>query len=329
MKTFKTGSNEFPDSISLGGRDKARYREYFTPIESLKTSIFVYFGNFIFNIFNYFKNRTCFEKVFAFTLAETLIVMGVIGVVAAITIPNMSRDTNNVEKVAKFKKLYNEISNAHEQAVVAYGPIEEWFKSSDNKWTMSQKYISRLTEFIKATKICTSDEAVDVDCMTSRMKMQLRGVESSSVDIRSAILASGASIGLQITSYACNDLYYDSLGLYTVEDNKPISCGSIYLDIDGPKKGKNTWGIDLFSFGVTKEGIKPAKFSSKFLTKEFTGRCTYGNTGGGACGQWILDNDNMDYLMAKDRSTADKSRTCPNGKKLGYNANLGEVRSCK
>ena len=39
------------------------------------------------------------KKLIAFTLAETLIVMGAIGVVAALTIPNMSRDTGNVEKL--------------------------------------------------------------------------------------------------------------------------------------------------------------------------------------------------------------------------------------
>ena len=37
----------------------------------------------------------------AFTLAETLIVMGIIGVVAALTIPNMNKNTNNTENVVK------------------------------------------------------------------------------------------------------------------------------------------------------------------------------------------------------------------------------------
>lgn len=44
------------------------------------------------------------KKLFAFTLAETLIVMGIIGVVAALTLPNLNDSTNNKEKVAKVKK---------------------------------------------------------------------------------------------------------------------------------------------------------------------------------------------------------------------------------
>lgn len=44
------------------------------------------------------------DKYIAFTLAETLIVMGIIGVVAALTIPNLNSSTADKEKVAKVKK---------------------------------------------------------------------------------------------------------------------------------------------------------------------------------------------------------------------------------
>lgn len=43
-------------------------------------------------------------KKIAFTLAETLIVMGIIGVVAALTIPNLNSSTADKEKVAKVKR---------------------------------------------------------------------------------------------------------------------------------------------------------------------------------------------------------------------------------
>lgn len=44
------------------------------------------------------------KKLLAFTLAETLIVMGIIGVIAALTIPNLNQSTGNREKIAKVKK---------------------------------------------------------------------------------------------------------------------------------------------------------------------------------------------------------------------------------
>ena len=44
-------------------------------------------------------------KKIAFTLAETLIVMGIIGFVAALTIPNLNSSTADKVQFAKVKKI--------------------------------------------------------------------------------------------------------------------------------------------------------------------------------------------------------------------------------
>ena len=46
------------------------------------------------------------KKTLAFTLAEVLVVMGIIGVVAAITIPTLNNTTNEKEIVAKVNKSF-------------------------------------------------------------------------------------------------------------------------------------------------------------------------------------------------------------------------------
>ena len=46
------------------------------------------------------KNINLLVETIAFTLAETLVVMGIIGVVAALTIPNLNQSTGDREKVA-------------------------------------------------------------------------------------------------------------------------------------------------------------------------------------------------------------------------------------
>ena len=63
----------------------------------------------------------------AFTLAETLIVMGIIGVVAALTLPNLNSSTGDKEKVAKVKKIYQNLNDAFGRAQAVYGPYNEWF----------------------------------------------------------------------------------------------------------------------------------------------------------------------------------------------------------
>ncbi|MBQ3312067.1 type II secretion system protein, partial [bacterium] len=115
MKKFKmvqTGSQTaFPVG---GGGGKARCSKAFYLFKSLKT--------FVCNLFKgersgvnrgegcQFTHNSSLSTVhsLAFTLAETLIVMGIIGVVAALTIPNVNKNTNHARQVTKFKKTYAE-----------------------------------------------------------------------------------------------------------------------------------------------------------------------------------------------------------------------------
>ena len=54
-----------------------------------------------------FKNYFI-KKISAFTLAEVLITLGIIGVVAAMTLPSLVNEHNNKQYVVAFKKLYFE-----------------------------------------------------------------------------------------------------------------------------------------------------------------------------------------------------------------------------
>ncbi|MBQ3310587.1 type II secretion system protein, partial [bacterium] len=192
----------------------------------------------------------------AFTLAETLIVMGIIGVVAALTIPNMNKNTNNTENVVKLKKFYTEIQNAHELAITTYGPIDTWFVNDTNNVNRAKRYLDRITEFLKTTKLCRDSAN---NCMTSGSSKFLKGGNLASYPNPSAILNDGISIYLGWFKYPnCNGN----------EEGYSTECGYIVVDIDGPKKGKFTWGIDLFQFSITKKGIEPDGGSSEFWTDD-------------------------------------------------------------
>lgn len=64
------------------------------------------------------------KKSLAFTLAEVLVVIGIIGVISALTIPNLNQNTGEKEKVAKVKKAYATINEAVARAEAEYGPIK-------------------------------------------------------------------------------------------------------------------------------------------------------------------------------------------------------------
>ena len=98
------------------------------------------------------------KKLVAFTLAETLIVMGIIGVVGVLVIPNVNKNTGDAEKVAKFKAVYTELSQAHKMAEAKYGPVETWFNDdsscANNSVCLKARYFNRITEFMKLQKNC-------------------------------------------------------------------------------------------------------------------------------------------------------------------------------
>ena len=101
----------------------------------------------MFKIFSYNSSK-------AFTLAETLIVMGIIGVVAALTLPNLNQSTNNKEKVVKVKKIYQNLNDAFGRATVVYGPYDAWFINDSNATAQCTRFGERMTEFMKLSKNC-------------------------------------------------------------------------------------------------------------------------------------------------------------------------------
>ncbi len=95
-----------------------------------------------------------FRKAFAFTLAETLIVMGIIGVVAALTIPNLNSSTADKEKVAKVMKVYSNLKDAFGRTEAVYGSVDEWFSGDANATAQATRAGERLSEFLKVSKNC-------------------------------------------------------------------------------------------------------------------------------------------------------------------------------
>ena len=260
---------------------------------------------------------------FAFTLAETLIVMGIIGVVAALTIPNVNKNTGRAEAVAKVKKIYAELNEAHSRATAVYGPIEKWsggdmtgIGPSENSKGI-KRYYDRITEFMKIQKSCR-----DSSDITGCMDVSYKDIYGSSYtpnydDAQSyvrAITSGGWSFSIASYSSSCKGSGYGYSN----------SCGNIYVDIDGPNKGKNTRGIDVFEFLITKNGIQP------FGSGEYwTDSGNYGHnvhqcfTYGTYCTEWVIRNGNMDYLDA-NHTSRENSGKCKNGKQLSTT-----VSSCK
>lgn len=212
------------------------------------------------------------KKLSAFTLAETLIVIGIIGVVSALTLPNLNSSTGEKEKVAKVKKIYQNLDDAVGRAVAVYGPIDEWFVSDNTEVAQTTKFGNRITEFMKVSKNCAM--TANSGCMTNSTAKTLNGQTSGALyddstgDRYRVILADGTSV-----SFSC---FRDS-------------C-IIFFDIDGPNKGPHVVGKDCFLLTAISDGIMPPKSPNSFDLLV---------TGWGAeVTSWVINYENMDYLKA-------------------------------
>ena len=220
------------------------------------------------------------KKVLAFTLAETLIVMGIIGVVAALTLPNLNSSTGDKEKVAKVKKIYSNLEDAMGRAQAVYGPIDEWFQKDTTATAQATRFGSRITEFLKVSKDC--GVTTNGNCFTTG-------------DLKYYDAAGSAG------NFNTNNTYYKviladgtSLAMLAV----PQEDYDFIFDIDGTNKGSYTYGKDVFVIPYLSE-------IQDFDRSIFLDECL---DTGNSCLTWILKYENMDYLKL------DSNGKCPDGK---------------
>lgn len=85
---------------------------------------------------------------FAFTLAEVLITLGIIGIVAAMTLPALIQNHQKKVTIEQLKKTYSVISQAVNSSVAENGSTEYWDYSLSAK-DFFEKYLSK---YLKKTK---------------------------------------------------------------------------------------------------------------------------------------------------------------------------------
>lgn len=71
----------------------------------------------------------------AFTLAEVLITLAIIGIVAALTIPELMQSYKKKEYSTKLKKFYSTMQQAIQLSTVQNGEVDTWDKKDDIPYT--------------------------------------------------------------------------------------------------------------------------------------------------------------------------------------------------
>lgn len=218
-----------------------------------------------------------------FTLAEVLITLGIIGVVAALTIPSLLQKANDRARIEALKKAYSTISNAYNLAINENGTAETWDLTGTGSPVGAQTFVDKLVPYMKIVS-------------------QINGGSFNTVKLQD-----GSEFNFFVWTANCSSP--QSVGNV---------CGTIYYIVKPEKL--NTNGKNVFWFWVLKNKILPMGIPSD-TSYSFASNCARANlatgsditgpsTVGRGCTAWALQQDNMDYLYCDGLSWNGPSK-CP------------------
>ncbi len=225
-------------------------------------------------------------KTNGFTLAEVLITLAIIGIVAALTIPTVIRNYQERQVVTSVKKAYNTLFQAFKLAEIENGAIDTWDQDAP------ANVIEMLRPHLKIIKKCNSGTK---GCWAEKY-YTLQNTEAYNKDAScaQAILADGTFLRIYSSNNAgCkNDQSQNQESKYLQS-----VCAELYIDINGNKK-PNSYGRDIFLFWITKYGVIPmgTKDEKYWRINNTCSRISASVENGGGCAAWVIKNGNMDYL---------------------------------
>jgi len=240
----------------------------------------------------------------AFTLAEVLIVMGVLGVILQITIPTLVNKINSEKTAATLQHSFSVLSSAYISAVQENGTPDNWELSTENVDVGGVNLKNQLKPYLKVLKDCGTQPGCfpNVNYLTlNRQPFPVNFDQNTAyAKIR---LQDGTSLLFYPESTNCTKKRGENLALSSI-------CALIYVDINGDAN-PNRIGFDMFLFRVTKYDINPAGTALETIgTSTFDLDCKDVSTGWGqGCTAWVLYKNNMDYLKCSDLDWITKS-TC-------------------
>ena len=102
---------------------------------------------------------------FGFTLAEVLITLGIVGVVAALTIPAIVQNYKKQEVETSLKKIYTTVNQAIQKAEIDYGDYHTWVFSSNAEGVLETYFIP----YLNVANVAVSYGGASAKCTIRRM----------------------------------------------------------------------------------------------------------------------------------------------------------------
>ena len=213
---------------------------------------------------------------FGFTLAEVLITLVIVGVVAALTIPPVINNTKKQEYVAGVKKAYSVLS----QSVYKIGQ-KKGYAVGDFSFLNEVDFWDEFSKTVNVAKKCnTTEECFGSGFLSGTGKYKYMNDGSLSLYADKAVITPD---GIMYAVAQRGGI--TTFGLSSEDGGNVI--GRIFVDVNG-QKGPNKFGRDTFAFFIlTSKGIVPAGANSPSDCTATGNGCT--------CAARVLKENAMNY----------------------------------
>lgn len=201
-----------------------------------------------------------------FTLAEVLITLGIIGVVAAITIPNLITEHQKRTTVTKLQKAISVINQAYRLSYEENGDVT----AEEAKVLGAEPYFKKYWEpYIKVLTLCKTPEMCGY-------KSQLPFYNITGTSNGSYFIHPGR------VNFLTMDGFLYVVAVSGGVDNNSMS--SVWVDINGGT-GPNKFGRDIFVLDRIPDGKGVQPYGYNFDSNNLSRYCSYTSTN--ACAEKI------------------------------------------
>lgn len=186
-------------------------------------------------------------KLIAFTLVEVLVTLGIIGIVAAMTLPTLITKNQNKALEAGLKKNYSVILQAFEMYQAEHG---ERLKAGDVNFNCSLMCLkTKIIPYFKILRDCGYGAQVQKACIPYTGN----GSIDDERNFRNYKTYNGEVIK-QLNLFDDGQFILADGSLILINNTANISNMYITVDVNGYLKNPNRWGHDLFTFQLMQNG---------------------------------------------------------------------------
>lgn len=213
----------------------------------------------------------------AFTLAEVLITLGIIGVVAAITIPGVMSKNYEKQTVSKLLEAQSILTQAVRQAEEEYGELPSWGITGQNAESAANVF-NNLKPFLKIANDCGTYDKNGVCFQIDKYKTLNGGYNT-------------ASYAADTSRYKFSLLNGMSVSVLAIASTKSVQ---INVDTNGVSK-PNIIGKDLFMLQYDEDSRSIVAMGHPDSLYPYTETCKKTASGYG-CAYYVLQYKDMRYL---------------------------------